>query len=220
MFFGSGLNFTSQDKKSDVALMTEKKSDILSLGVSLLVFVLIIGSLPVESAADAYEWVDANGVVHLSDNPPDIPAAFRKDARGTTDAQHDEISIPFERTASGLIVVSVVLNDRISTKLILDTGADAVVLTQVLAARLDQDTAVTGEEITLHTNCGSVSGHVFRIRKIDLGPVSKREVRSIAAPIAASTLGGYDGLLGISFLEDFQITVDYRKGRIRIGKER
>ncbi len=201
--------------------MTEKKSGILSLGVSLLVLVLIFGSLPVESAADVYEWVDANGVVHLSDNPPDIPAAFRKDARIIKDdAQHDDISIPFERTASGLIVVSVVLNDHINTKLIFDTGADAVVLTQVLAARLDQDTAVTGEEITLHTNCGSVSGHVFRIRKIDLGPVSKREVRSIAAPIAASTLGGYDGLLGISFLEDFKITVDYRKGRILIGKER
>lgn len=197
--------------------MIEKKPGILSLGVSFLFLVLIIGSL---SAADVYEWVDANGVVHLSDNPPDIPAAGRKDTRVIKDdSQRAEISIPFERTPSGLIVVSVVLNDHIGTKLILDTGADTVVLTPVLAARLDQDTAGTGEEITLHTNCGPVSGHVFRIKKIDLGSVSKREVRSIIAPIAASTLGGYDGLLGLSFLGDFKITVDYKKGRIIIGRE-
>ncbi len=204
-----------------MTLMTGKKSGILSLSIPFLLLMLISGSLPAQSAADVYQWVDANGVVHLSDNPPDIPAAGRRVARviKEDDAQREEIAIPFERTPSGLIVVNAVLNDLISTKLIFDTGADAVVLTEMLAARLGQDTTGTGEEITLHTNCGSVSGHVFRIKKIDLGPVSKREVRSIIAPIAASTLSGYDGLLGLSFLADFKITVDYRKGWIIIGKD-
>ena len=204
-----------------MSLTTGMNSIIFHRTFFFLLLMLIIGSLPQESTADVYEWVDANGVVHLSDNPPDVPAAGRKNARVIKEdaAQREEISIPFERTPSGLIVISVVLNDHVGTKLIFDTGADAVVLTEVLAARLDQDTAGTGEEITLHTNCGSVSGHVFRIKKIDLGPVSKREVRSIIAPIAASTLSGYEGLLGLSFLGDFKITLDYRKGRIIIGKE-
>jgi len=197
-----------------------KNSIIFHRTVFFLLLMLIIGSLTKESAADVYQWVDANGVVHLSDNPPDT-SAVRRDTRVTKedDAQREEISIPFERTPSGLIVVGVVLNDHIRTKLIFDTGADAVVLTEGFAARLGQDTAGTGEQITLHTNCGPVSGHVFRIKKIDLGPASRREVRSIIAPIAASTLSGYDGLLGLSFLGDFKITVDYKKGRIIIGKE-
>ncbi|MRR14873.1 MAG: DUF4124 domain-containing protein [Deltaproteobacteria bacterium] len=200
--------------------MIQNKSGILPLGICFLVLVLASGALPASSAADVYEWVDANGVVHLSDHPPDIPEAFRKDTRVIkSDARREEISIPFERTPSGLIVVSVVLNDHIGTKMIFDTGADAVVLTQGLAARLDQDTSGTGEEITLHTNCGSVSGRVFRIKKIALGPASKREVRSLVAPIATSTLGGYEGLLGLSFLGDFKMTVDYKKGRILIGRE-
>ena len=67
--------------------------------VFFLLIMLIIGSLTKESADDVYQWVDANGVVHLSDNPPDI-SAVRRDTRviKEDDAQREEISIPFERT--------------------------------------------------------------------------------------------------------------------------
>lgn len=204
-----------------MSLTSGKESIILHHIVFFILLLLLIGSLPVESTAVVYEWVDANGIVHISDNPPDIPAAGRKNLRiiKEDNARSNEISIPFERTPSGLIIVSVVLNDHISTKLIFDTGADTVVITENFARKLKQDTIGTGEEVTLHTSCGNVSGHVFRMKKIDLGAVSKSNVRSIIVPIAASSLNGYDGLLGLSFLENFKITVDYKKGRIIIGKE-
>jgi len=186
----------------------------------LLFLLLFFTVLPLSDAqADIYEWVDANGTVHLSDNPPDLPPGYRKNARiiKAYQIQSNAPSIPFERTPAGLIVVDAVLNGAVSTKMVFDTGADAVVVTERLARRLNQDIRGAGE-ITLHTNCGDVSGQVFTLDKIELAGVGKQNVRAVVAP-PESSLGGHDALLGLSFLRDFKITVDYRKGRITISKE-
>jgi clan AA aspartic protease (TIGR02281 family) len=199
---------------------SEKKLVVLPLGISLLLFSFLLALLPSDSAADTYKWVDAGGIIHISDNPPDIPPAYRKNVQIVKDHQEQSkgsTSIPFERAPSGLIVVDAVLNGSVRTKMVFDTGADIVVITEKLARKLNQD-ITGGEEITLHTNCGDITGQTFALNKIELGPVSKRNVRSVVAPVEAS-LSGYDGLLGLSFLGAFKITVDYKKGKIMIGRE-
>jgi clan AA aspartic protease (TIGR02281 family) len=195
-----------------------KKLVVLPLGIPFLLFLVVL--LPFDSAADTYKWVDGSGIIHLSDNPPDIPPAYRKNVQIVKEYKErsKDTAIPFERAPSGLILVDAVLNGNISTKMVFDTGADIVVITEKLAGKLNQDIAGSGEEITLHTNCGDISGQTFSLNKIELGSVSKANVRSVIAPVEAS-LSGYDGLLGLSFLGDFKITVDYKKNKIMMSRE-
>lgn len=197
-----------------------KKLVVLPLSIPFLLFLFLMALLPSDSVADTYKWVDANGIIHLSDNPPDIPPAYRKNVQIIKEYQEQskDTSIPFERTPSGLILVNAILNGSVRTRMVFDTGADTVVITEKLARKLNLDIAGGGEEITLHTNCGDVSGQAFTLNKIELGNVSKGNVRSVIAPLESS-LSGYDGLLGLSFLGDFKITVDYKKGKIMISRE-
>lgn len=199
---------------------SRKKLVVLPLSIPFLLFLFLMALLPSDSAADTYKWVDANGIIHLSDNPPDIPPAYRKNVKIVKEYQEqsEDTSIPFERTPSGLMVVDAVLNGSVSARMVFDTGADIVVITEKLARKLNQDIASGGEEIKLHTNCGDISGQSFALNKIELGNVSKENVRSVITP-AESPLSSYDGLLGLSFLGDFKITVDYKKGKIMISRE-
>jgi clan AA aspartic protease (TIGR02281 family) len=199
---------------------SRKKSIVLPFCISSLLFLFSVAFPSADVTADTYKWVDPNGIIYLSDHPPDVPPEYRKNIRIVKDYQEQskDTSIPFERTSSGLIVVNAILNENIGTKMVFDTGADTVVVTEKLIKRLNQDITGTGEKIKLHTNCGDISGQIFTLNKIELGNVSKRNVRSVIAPVESS-LRGYDGLLGLSFLGDFKIIMDYKKGRIMISKE-
>jgi clan AA aspartic protease (TIGR02281 family) len=184
-----------------------------------IVFFLAALICPPHLSADIYRWVDASGTIHISDDPTDVPLQYRKDLKitGDTEEAGKGTEIPFERTPSGLILVEAMLNGGVKAKMVFDTGADIVVITQELSKKLRQDLSQTGEGITLHTNCGEVRGISFVINKIEVGNIGKDNVRSVITPDDIA-LSGLDGLLGLSFLGDFKITVDYQKGKIKIVK--
>jgi clan AA aspartic protease (TIGR02281 family) len=171
------------------------------------------------ASADMYRWTDPSGTIHISDDPADIAPQYRKNLKVT---EEPEIAgrgaeIPFERTSSGLILVEALLNGGVKAKMVFDTGADIVVITEQLSKKLRQDLSQGGETIILHTNCGEVRGISFVVNKIELGNAGKENVRSVITPDDLA-LSGFDGLLGLSFLGDFKITVDYQKGKIKIVK--
>ena len=58
---------------------------------------------------------------------------------------------------------------------------------------------------------------MFVIARIELGGALKENVRSVIAP-NDSIFMGFDGLLGLSFLGDFKVTVDYKKGQIILSQ--
>ncbi len=174
---------------------------------------------PPQSFADIYRWTDASGTIHIADDPTDVPAQYRKNLKiteGMEEAGKGE-DIPFERTSSGLILVEAVLNGGVKARMVFDTGADIVVITEELSKKLRQNISRGGETIKLHTNCGEVRGISFAVNKIELGNAVKENVRSVITPDDFA-LSGFEGLLGLSFLGDFKITVDYQKGKIRIVK--
>jgi clan AA aspartic protease (TIGR02281 family) len=170
-------------------------------------------------SADMYRWMDPSGTVHISDDPADAAPQYRKNLKisGEPEMAGTGAEIPFERTASGLILVEAVLNGGVKAKMVFDTGADIVVITEELSKKLRQDLSQGGETIKLHTNCGEVRGISFVVNKIELGNAVRENVRSVITPDDLA-LSGFDGLLGLSFLGDFKITVDYQKGKIKIVK--
>jgi clan AA aspartic protease (TIGR02281 family) len=192
---------------------------MVRVAVFIISVFLSAACFPPQSSAWLYRWTDAGGATHVSDNPADVPPAHRSDhavMREEQDADSGFI-IPFERTASGLILVDALLNG-VKAKMVFDTGADIVVITRELAERLRQDLSQGSEVITLNTSCGQVEGRSFIMNEIELGGMRKEHVRSIITP-DESVFKGFDGLLGLSFLGDFTVTIDYKNARLVVGKE-
>ncbi len=184
----------------------------------LSIFLLVAFHTP-NSFADMYRWIDASGTIHISDDIDDIPPAYRNNFKTIT--EHHDIStgeiIPFERTASGLVLVNAILNGNVKAKLVFDTGANLVVITEALSKKLNQGLSPGDEVIKLQTSSGEVNGRSFVINKIELGNARKENVRSVIIP-NDYPFSGFDGLLGISFLGDFKIMVDYENEKIIINK--
>jgi exonuclease VII small subunit len=63
----------------------------ISLGVLAAFFCLAV---PHRSRAEVYQWVDKNGVVHMTDNPMELPEPQRTQVLRTLDKKQDEPSLP------------------------------------------------------------------------------------------------------------------------------
>ena len=185
----------------------------------LYIIFLFMTFHPSNSSAAIYRWIDSSGTIHISDSLDDIPPTYLHNFTIITEPQ--EISsgntIPFERTVSGLVLVDAVLNGDVKVKLVFDTRANLVVITEELSKKLHQDISPGDKVIKLYTNCGEVEGRSFVINKIELGDAQKENVRSVITANDYS-LSGFDGLLGLSFLGDFKVTVDYQNEKIIISK--
>lgn len=191
---------------------------------TLFIFLFLIFHLS-SSSAVIYKWIDPSGTIHFSENFDDIPPAYRNNFKiittphelnGTSETGRGRV-IPFERTAEGLILVDAILNDRVKSRMILDTGANLVVITEELSKKLNQDVSFKDEVIKLNTNCGEVEGRSLVIQKIELGHATKKNVKSVITPNNFA-FGGFDGVLGLSFLGDFKVTVDYENGKIILSE--
>lgn len=125
------------------------------------------------------------------------------------------ISIPVRRIGQ-LYVVSVELNAARTVQLILDTGASHTILSQEVVREL----ALLPSDyrpglVRLKTANGSVDAQVVRI---DSMKIAAAEVRNSTAAVhtVPDFPTGVDGLLGLSFLHQFEITLDSSKGELRL----
>jgi clan AA aspartic protease (TIGR02281 family) len=201
-----------------------ERLEVSRLKVIFLVLSFAWASLLNDAFADVYVWKDRNGTTHLSDNFADVPPEYGDTYHRTaapplsnSTGNIGSIVIPFERTSEGLIVVTVVLNERVKAKMVLDTGANIVVVTEDLSRRLNQEPSPGDEVARFLTNCGEVEGRHLIIKRIALGDAWKEDVPSVVA-VNSIALKGFDGLLGLSFLGDFKMMIDYQRGSILLNK--
>jgi clan AA aspartic protease (TIGR02281 family) len=127
------------------------------------------------------------------------------------------VAIPVRRIGQ-LYVVPVELNGFRTAQLILDTGASHTILSQELV----RDLALMPSDfrpglVVLKTAAGSVDAQVVRI---DSMKISTAEVKNSSAAVhtVPDFPPGVDGLLGLSFLHQFEVTLDSSKGELRLKK--
>jgi clan AA aspartic protease (TIGR02281 family) len=178
-------------------------------------------------SADIYQWTDKSGITHVADSKEKIPDAYRDHARVVAETGQTHLSdtfssageyiIPFQRMSSDTILVEVILNSSVRAKMILDTGASLIILSEELAKNLKQDVS-TGGQIILHTAGGDIEGRAVLVSKVELGGASKENVRA-AVNIKKGVFNDFDGLLGMSFFSDFKVTIDYPNSVIIMKKE-
>ena len=140
---------------------------------------------------------------------------FDTDGEGESDLDETKtVSVPVT-TKGGSLVVPVRLNDTRSAELILDTGATMTVLSTDVAIELglmsNTDTQVT----TVNTAGGPVQVNMTRVDSIQINSAKVQNVLVVIHDLP-EIQPGIDGLLGMSFLNSFLVTLDTKQGQLHL----
>ncbi len=192
--------------------------------------VLLFGILIASPAwADIYKWVDAQGRLHFTDDPGDVPAA--QNARSVDAAPRDtrwnvmqrEATSPAAHTSSadkhvvrleksGLQMrVRVVLNDSVSASFVVDTGAMMNSIPLSLANKLGIEIDASTPRVTVRGITGQGQrAPVVTLRNVKLGGAVIEQVEMVV-------LDSLDtGLLGMSFFNHFRVQTDPVRGLLTL----
>jgi clan AA aspartic protease (TIGR02281 family) len=178
--------------------------------------------------AKIYKWTDRHGKVHFTDNMAAVPPEYRDQVEeksstlpsserlpgtsGSTPAatgQLDAIKhhmVPLQRVGAALLVEAI-LGNALKSPLIVDTGATFTVIPMAAARQLglDLDNAAV---IPLRSVSGTFLAPLTKVKSLRVGDATVRDVEVVVYDIAP---GGGVGLLGMSFLGDFQVTINAEK---------
>jgi len=120
------------------------------------------------------------------------------------------VKVPYNRTEE-IMIVNAEVNGKHPARFIVDTGASSVVVSKALATKAGLSSDLQTSPVYVQTAGGIVDAYPSRLAALDVGGA---EVRDLSVLVCETMGNDYDGLLGINFLNRFQITVDPSSGLI------
>ncbi len=126
--------------------------------------------------------------------------------------QDNDITIPLEKIG-GSFVVQVKLNEERTAHLIVDTGASMTVLSTNIAIDLGLLGTTDNELLTVNTAGGSVQVNMNYLSSLTIGNAQAHNV-AVAIHDLPDIPEEIEGLLGMSFLKHFLITLDAEHARL------
>ncbi|MCZ6873362.1 MAG: aspartyl protease family protein [bacterium] len=173
-----------------------------------------------------YKWTDRSGRVHFTDNIGVVPPEYLERAQernSLSPSRPSTYEIPYSQSTSSsnppptarhylvplfrignAMLVDVVLDGFLTSRLLVDTGATLTVISTATARQLGlnlTDAAV----IPLQSVSGQFFAPLTKVRSMTVGDATVRDVEVVVHDIAS---GGGTGLLGMSFMDNFQVTVN------------
>ncbi|MCA9471945.1 MAG: retroviral-like aspartic protease family protein [Nitrospirales bacterium] len=113
----------------------------------------------------------------------------------------------------GSLLVSVRLNQTRDVQLILDTGATMTVLSNEVALDLGLIASTDTRLTTVNTAGGQIQVNLSKLSSIHAGTAKAHDI-DVAIHDLPDTPSGIDGLLGMSFLKHFLVTLDTNEQRL------
>ena len=123
------------------------------------------------------------------------------------------VEVPLEG-AGRILVVEASINQRLSGRFIVDTGATYCVIGKDLARDVSLTGRKDGQKIRVGTANGVVEATLGEARRIDVGDAVARDVP--VAVMEEPPLAGFDGIIGLSFLQRFKYSVDSERNVLRL----
>ena len=124
----------------------------------------------------------------------------------------NDIIIPLKKIG-GSLVVQVTLNMERTAHLIVDTGATLTVLSTAIALDLGILGTTDNELLTINTAGGSVQVNINYLASINIGNARAENI-AVAIHDLPDIPEEIEGLLGMSFLKHFLITLDAEHARL------
>jgi len=124
-------------------------------------------------------------------------------------------SVPYSGN-SRRIIIPVIFNERVTAKMLLDTGAPGMHISDILAEKLG---LLDSMESNMWVTVGGIGGEVPAIFTIiDSIRVGKAEDNFIPTFISPSVSSEFDGLIGMDFMANYEVRIDTKK-RVVIFEE-
>jgi clan AA aspartic protease (TIGR02281 family) len=124
----------------------------------------------------------------------------------STGLMNPTVAVPLQQVGH-LFVVTVKLNGEQDALLIVDTGASHSIVSHRLATELGLYSDSTMGTVTMNTVGGSVQAPLARIKSIRLAEAEVKDSIVVIYDLPDSPKG-VEGLLGLSALRQFQVTLD------------
>jgi clan AA aspartic protease (TIGR02281 family) len=195
-----------------------------------LLTILIALALP--ASAEMYKWVDEKGTVHFTDDISSIPEKYRenveerKTPKGTPDQEVREKSAPTPTQKSSepqgfevnlvrrneLWLSEVVLNYRLRSYFIVDTGASFTLINWQMAKELGLNIDETTPFIPIYTASQLIFTPLVTLKSVRVGEAEVENVDVLVHNLPSST----GGLLGNSFLNKFRVVLDSTQGKMTL----
>ena len=125
------------------------------------------------------------------------------------------VVVPLEREGKSFFV-RLKLNNAAPSRFMLDTGASAMQVSRAMASKLKLKVRRAQTVPVMLASGGYVRGHVVDINEVAIGPAKVHNVKAIV--LDQDNMGVNDGLLGMSFLENFIFSIDTQKGQLILEK--
>jgi clan AA aspartic protease (TIGR02281 family) len=135
------------------------------------------------------------------------PQEARKDS-----IQENDITIPLQKIG-GSYVVQAQLNNERTAHLIVDTGASMTVLSTTIAIDLGILGTTDNDLLTVNTAGGSVQVNMNYLSLLQVGTAQAENV-AVAIHDLPDIPEQIEGLLGMSFLKHFLVTLDAEHARL------
>jgi clan AA aspartic protease (TIGR02281 family) len=181
-----------------------------------------------------YKWVDRHGAVHFTDNPDAVPAPYRDQIKTSSEPDlpppqprlqpqapqavpvrtphaPQGIVAPLQRVGNAMLVQAM-LNGFVQAPLVVDTGAAFTVISIASARRLGLDLQ-RAAVIPMQSVSGPFLARLTKVRSISVGGATVDDVEVI---VHDTSPGENVGLLGMSFLDSFQVTISAASNAMRL----
>ena len=191
------------------------------------VFLVLISAAP--SHSKIYKWKDENGKTHFTDSPSKIPPQYRKKDELKTfkgapadpstpvklllpEVKPTSQSIPVEPYGDGHFLVEVLINGKIKAKLMVDSGATMISLSErigdILRVTNNKDLPI----VESNTAGGKIKSPLFILDSFKVGPFEEFNLEANTIPHFKEK--GVDGLLGMNFLGEFKMELDRKNSKL------
>jgi predicted aspartyl protease len=179
-------------------------------GFLTIVLMLILSAFSLTARADFFQYTDQNGTVVMVDDESKVPKKFRKQLRVTKADPSGESTTTAVRIQNRQVLVPVRFNYRdrtVDAWLLLDTGATTTMISSNLANRLGIKPASTQSQLSRVADGRVVQSFRTDVDYMAVGPKIKHRATVSIMPSNGPGIG-FDGLLGMNFLEDFPYRLD------------
>lgn len=167
----------------------------------------VVGAIEVKRGNNWYPYSSDDTSNASPENPqnPVLYTTSSPNAISTPTPIPAEIVINYQQQ-NAAIIIPVTLNNTFTTLFIVDTGATYTVLSREAAAKLLLTPGFNAPQVTLQTANGNIQAPLVNLQSIAVGNMITPNVTAAIHDFHETS--GISGLLGLSFLNRFKMTVD------------
>ena len=210
--------------------------------VRLIVSLLIYFYCAPHGETAIFSYKDEKGGIHFTDDLSKIPEEFRGNGKGFRKHKEERrsstpapvpvpipsravpievsgvisnsnaVQVPLIAVSGGNFLVDVLLNGRVKARLMLDTGASFITLSEKIGQKLGILSSGKSAEMPFNTAGGEEWMPLVALQTVSAGNAQSQLVEASIG----KHIKDIDGLLGMSFLGDYRFEIDRTNKRLTI----